>query len=248
MNTLPVASSTSDRTRHPGPPALAPAVAFVVIFALSILAGPVLGPGPIPSPFNGSASSQQFFAASHAASQIAGLLMLLSSLALAWFSALAYSRLNFLAPNAPGPAITLIGGLFSATMLAVSAAIEWVLSRPEATADPAVVSALQYLMFITGGPAHTVALSMLITGLAVTSWFLRRAPRWLLTAGFAIALVNLLSCLTFLDQAAAPLIPLGRFTAMPWLITASAFLPRHRQARRPGPQTRPSSGSTTGPA
>jgi hypothetical protein len=216
---------------HPGPPLVAPAVAFVLTFAASGLAGPVIGNGAFPSPYAHAGVIERYFPANHTAMAVAAFFMLMAATALVFFSAIAWSRLTFLAPNAPGPAIAAFGGLSAAALLAVAGSLEWLLSRADVTAQPGLVRMADDAVFVTAGPAHTGALGMAMLGLAVTTWFVRRTPPWLSVLGVVIAVVDIASTLSLLTSSLTPLIPIGRFGSMIWIVVISVLLPRTREAR-----------------
>jgi hypothetical protein len=217
--------------QHPGPPLGAPATLSVALFVASLFTGPLLGSGSLPSPFSSPAVIQHHFSTSATASQVGGFLLLISAIALAIFTAITWSRLDYLGPNAPGPAICGIGGILASLFLAISALIQWSLSRPSVIDQPTLVRALQYLMFLFGGPAHTIALGLLVFGIAITTRYLHRVPEWLPVVGMVIAVISILSTVTLLVPALAPLIPLGRFTALAWIIAMAALIPRNRAGR-----------------
>lgn len=217
---------------HPGPPLSAPAIGFVLFFLASLIIGPLVGHGATPSPFSSPDVIQHYFATNTTASQVNGFLQLGSGFMLLLFSGILLSRLQFLAPNAPGPTLASVGGIAAAILMMVNGAIQWVLGQPGMTDQPVLVRALQYLFFICGGPAHTAALGVLVLGMAATSWFLNRQPRWLVIAGIVIGTIAVLSVITMLAPAAAPLIPIGRFTGMLWIVVMSLLTPRDRGARR----------------
>jgi hypothetical protein len=224
--------SGSNRGRaHPGPPLAVPAVAFVVTFAASVLAGPVIGTGTFPSPYAEAGVIQRYFAANQTATGVGALFLMLSATALVFFSAIAWSRLTFLAPNVPGPAIAAFGGLSAAALLGVAGSLEWVLSRSSVTSQPGLVRMLDDAVFVTGGPAHTAALGTAVLGMAVTTWFVRRTPRWLSVLGVVIAVIDITSMLSLLTSTLTPLIPIGRLGSMIWIVAMSVLLPRTRAAR-----------------
>jgi hypothetical protein len=72
---------------------------------------------------------------------------------------------------------------------------------------------------------------MLMLGVAVTTWFVRRTPRWLSVLGVAFAVVDIASTLSLLTSTLTPLIPIGRFSSMLWIVAISVLLPRTRAAR-----------------
>jgi hypothetical protein len=216
---------------HPGPPLVVPALAFLVTFGASGLAGPLIGSAAFPSPYSHAGVVERYFAANHTATGVGALFLMMSATALVFFSAIVWSRLSFLAPNVPGPAIAGFGGLSAAALLAVSSSLEWLLSRPEITSQPGLVRMLDDAVFVTGGPAHTGALGMLMLGVAVTTRFVRRTPPWLSVLGVVIAVVDIASMLSLLTSTLTPLIPIGRFGSMIWIVAISVLLPRIRAAR-----------------
>ncbi|MCW2756385.1 MAG: hypothetical protein JWO46_131 [Nocardioidaceae bacterium] len=216
---------------HPGPPLGAPALLFAVSFLGAILLGPVTGAGPQPSPYEHTAVLQAY-AAGHASTlAFSGWLMLLAATGLALLTALISSRLDYLAPNAPGPTIALVGGLLASVFLATSGMITWLMSRDVVSSSGTLTHALQYLNFLAGGPVHTAALGVLVTGTAVTSIFVARTPRWFALVGIAIGAVAGLSTLVLLGESFVPLVPLGRFAAIIWLLAMALLLPRDRARR-----------------
>ncbi|WP_020495700.1 hypothetical protein [Sciscionella marina] len=221
------------RPTHPGPPLVFPAIACALLFIAPGLLGGVLGAdGAIPSPFTTTNTVVTYFATNHAMTQLTGFLLLLSALFLGLFTAVAASRIKYLAPTAPGPTIVLAGGVIAATLLATSAVVQWSLSFTAVTDLPALTHALHYVSFALGGAGHVGALGVLILGLAVTSWYVGRVPHWLCAVGFVIAIAALGSTVSLAVTPLSVLIPLGRFAGLLWLIVVSAVIPRVRAARR----------------
>jgi hypothetical protein len=220
------------RSYHPGPPLGAPAVAFAAFFLAGILIGPVSGIGAIPSPYSPAAVIRSYFAAGGTALVVGGFLQFMAGISLVVFSAIALSRLQFLAPHAPGPLLGGLGSLVAALLLSLSGLLQLALSRPAALAEPALVQVLQYLMFVTGGPAHTCALGIGVIGIAVSTFFLGRLARWIPVAGIVVGIIAFLTCLALAVPALAPVIPIGRFLAVIWILVVALRLPRNRAARR----------------
>jgi hypothetical protein len=216
---------------HAGPPLVVPALAFLVTVGAGGLAGPLIGSGTVPSPYAHAGVVERYFAAHHTATGVGAFFLLAAATALVFFSAIVWSRLTFLAPNVPGPAIAAFGGLSAAALLSVGGSLEWLLSRPAVTSQPGLVRMLDDAVFVTAGPAHTGALGMLMLGVAVTTWFVRRTPPWLSVLGVVIAVVDIASMLSLLTSTLTPLIPIGRFSSMLWLVAISVVLPRTRAAR-----------------
>ena len=102
----------------------------------------------------------------------------------------------------------------------------WTLSRPEVSADTALVRALYYLVFLVGGPGHIAALGLLVAGMAVPSLNLRLTPRTLAWSGLAIAALAELTMLVLVWQQLGVLLPIARVAALVWLVVAGALLAR----------------------
>ncbi|ONI87885.1 hypothetical protein ALI144C_08085 [Actinosynnema sp. ALI-1.44] len=219
--------------RHVGPPLALPALAFVLLFVASLVLGPILGAGPTPSPFAGSTEALTYFTDSQTASRVNGFLQFDAAVALGVFTAVATSRMRFLAPHVPGPVISQVGGILAAVFLGLNGLLQWVLGQPDVLGQAAVVRGFQFLFFVLGGPAHTSALGLLIAGIAVTAIYLRALPRWVGVAGVVIAAISVLSLLSMLVEPLALLIPIGRFTGFVWIVAAAFILPRSRELRRP---------------
>ena len=157
-----------------------------------------------------------------------------SSVPLAIYAATASARLRQLGVTAPGATIALAGGLLSASALSLSGLLQWTLSRPAVRGDAALVRALHDLSFLTGGPAHVVALGLLIAGIAVPALILGLLPRPLAWAGLVIAGLAELSTIVLIWPSLAVLLPIARFPGLIWLIAAGFLLP----LRRPAPGAR----------
>lgn len=213
---------------HPGPPLAAPATLFTVAFVASVALPPIAGAGTMPPPYARADQVREFFTAAAPALGVASAVQLLAALALAVFTAVAWSRLTYLAPNAPGPAIAAAGGGMAAAMLALTAGVQWVAVQAPVLEQDGVVRMLHHLMFVLGGPVHTAALGVLTLGCAVTSWFVGRIPRRLSQAGIVVGALAVLSGVALVSDVLTPLVPIGRFTAMLWLLAFAVLTPRTR--------------------
>jgi len=110
----------------------------------------------------------------------------------------------------------------------LSSLTTWTLSRPEVTSDAALVRALYYLTYLTGGPWHVVTLGLLIAGIAVPGLIVRLMPLPVAWTGLVIAGIAELTTLVLIWPGLSPLLPLARFTGLIWLIVAGALLPLRR--------------------
>jgi len=150
---------------------------------------------------------------------------------LAVFAAAVHARLHQLGVRAAGATIALAGGLLASTFATLSALVQWILSRPGTVGEPGVVRPLHDLAFLAGGPAHVVALGLLLAGIAVPALIVGLLPRWLAIAGLVLAVVAELSTLTLLVPTLGATLPVARVAGMAWLIAAGALLPASRRRR-----------------
>ena len=107
----------------------------------------------------------------------------------------------------------------------------WVLSQPGMANTFDTMRGYQLLGFIAGGAAHTAALGLLVAGIAVPSLMLGYLPKGWAIAGVIIGVVCEVCTLSMVLSPLSILIPVGRFSAMLWVIVAGALLPR-RQSRQ----------------
>ena len=154
--------------------------------------------------------------------------MFASSVPLLIYASTATARLRQLGVTAPGATIALAGGTVASMTLALSGLLQWSLSRPEDSADAAVVRAISTLAFLVGGPGHVVPLGLLVAGIAVPSLIIRLLPRPVAWAGLVIAVIAELSTLALVSPSLAILLPIARFPALIWLVVAGVLLPRRR--------------------
>ncbi|MGH3525331.1 MAG: hypothetical protein ACRDU4_21525 [Mycobacterium sp.] len=216
------------RRRQQGGPPLALLAAICLVLLLGGLAlGVALG-GMMPLPYGPGAQVLEYFRSQHAAVQVSAVGVFASSVPLGIYAATASARLRQLGVTAPGATIALAGGVLAAGALGLAGLLGWTLSRPDVDIEPALVRALYYLVFLTGGTGHVVALGLLVAGIAVPSLILGLLPRPLAWAGLVIAVVAELTTLVLVWPELGPMLPLARIPALVWLIVAGAALPAHR--------------------
>jgi hypothetical protein len=187
--------------------------------------------GVMPLPYGSDTAIHGYFQGNSAAVQAGAIGVFASSVPLAIYAATASARLRQLGITAPGATIALAGGILAAGGLGLSGLLAWTLSRPEVSADHALVRAVYYLVFLTGGTGHVVALGLLIAGIAVPSLILGLLPRRVAWTGLAIAVIAELTTLVLIWPALAVLLPVARFAGLIWLIVAGALLPLRRRRR-----------------
>lgn len=223
-------------TRRPtegGPPPAPVAAVFAVLFIAGLVTSAALG-GTVPSVLADDTAIQAYFSTEHDAVLAGAVLQFGAAVPLAVFACAVHARLHRLGIRVAGVTIALAGGLLAAAFAALSALFQWTLSRPTTTSDPTVVRALHDLAFLTGGPAHVVALGLLLAGIAVPALIVGLLPRWLAVTGLVLAVVAEVSMLALLVPGFGVLLPVARFGGMAWLIAAAAVLPTSRVHRSAG--------------
>src|SRR6478752_4659176 len=220
------------RPQHGGPPLSPLAAISLVLLLAGLVVGVALAGGVMPLPYGSAASIQDYVAGHHAAAVAIAVGTFGSSIPLAIYAATASARLRQLGITAPGATIALAGGLLASSGLALSSLTAWTLSRPEITSDAALVRALYYLTYLTGGPWHVVMLGLLIAGIAVPGLIVGLLPRPVAWTGLVIAGLAELTTLVLIWPGLSPLLPVARFTGLIWLIVAGALLPLRRRNRQ----------------
>lgn len=226
--------STADRiqaARRTGPqggPPLAPVAAVsLVLLLVGLGVGAALG-GVMPLPYGAASDVLGYVHDHHGAVLASAVGTFAASVPLAIYAATASTRLRQLGVTAPGATIALAGGILASGALGLAGLICWTMSRSEVVVADGLIRALYYLVFLTGGVGHIVALGLLLAGIAVPSLILGLLPRPLAWAGLAIVALAEVATLVLIWPEAAVILPVARFTGFIWLIVAGALLPRHR--------------------
>jgi hypothetical protein len=218
------------RTRQGGPPLAVLAGISLGLLALGLVIGGALGGMP-PLPYASSTSVLGYIRANPDAVRIAAFFTFGSSVPLAIYAATASARLRQLGVTAPGATIALAGGVLAAGALGLSSLFLCTLAQPDVVTDDALVRALYFLVYLTGGPGHIVTLGLLLAGIAVPALILGLIPRPVAWTGLAIAVVAELATFVLLWPALSPVLPVARFTGLVWLIVAGALMPLRRANR-----------------
>lgn len=182
--------------------------------------------GLMPLPYGPAAAVTAYVRAQAAAVQVIATAAFASSVPLALYAATAGARLRRLGVAPSAAAIALTGGILAAGSLGLTGLLAWALSRPDVSADPALVRALYYLVFLVGGPGHIVALGLLVAGMAAPSLRLRLTPRPVAWIGLATAAVAESATLVLVWPQLGPILPIARVSALAWLVACGALLRR----------------------
>ena len=228
MNDSSTDASVRSRRRQGGPPLALLAVISFGLLVGGLAIGVALG-GVMPLPYGPAAAVQAYVHAQPVAVQVIATAAFGSSVPLAIYAATASARLRQLGVIAPGATIALTGGTLAAGALGLTGLLGWTLSRPEVSADTALVRAIYYLVFLVGGPGHIVALGLLVAGMSVPGLILGLIPRTVAWTGLAIAALAELTTLVLVWPQLGLILPIARVSALVWLVVAGALLPLQRK-------------------
>jgi hypothetical protein len=215
------------RRQQGGPPlVLLSALCLGLLFG-GIAIGVALG-GVMPLPYGPATAVAAYVRAQPVAVQVIATAAFASSVPLAIYAATASTRLRQLGVTAPGATIALTGGTLAAGALGLTGLLAWTLSRPEVSADAALVRAVYFLVFLVGGTGHIVALGLLVAGMAVPGLIVGLMPRPVAWLGLAIAALAELTTLVLVWPELGAILPVARVLALAWLVVAGALLPLRR--------------------
>ena len=187
--------------------------------------GVALG-GVMPLPYGPMSAVVAYVRAEPVAVQVIATATFASSVPLAIYAAAAGARLRQLGVTQPAATIALTGGTLAAGALGLTGLLGWMLSRPEISADTALVRAIYFLVFLVGSPGHLVALGLLVAGMAVPGRTLGLMPKPLAWTGLAIAALAEVTTLVLVWPRLGVVLPIARVVALVWLVAAGAALPR----------------------
>ncbi len=221
--------TNSSNSGHAGPNPGILAIIYSLLFNAGLYQVVTFTGGPhFPGPWESGETITSYFQGHAAAVLLCAFLQFGAAIPLGIYTATMVSRLQYLGIRAAGTHIGLFGGLLTAFNIVASSLILWAMSYPGVAQDTGVLRALYYLAFGIGGVGFSVPMGLLISGICITSLFLRLLPKWLIIFGLAIAVIGELSWLDLITPKALPLIPLTRFPAFIWLIAAGFALPKRR--------------------
>jgi hypothetical protein len=212
--------------RQPGSSVTPPALVSAGLFVLSLLVGLVAAGKVYASPFVDDAVSAAFFADHTTAIRWVALCQFGAAIALVVATTAITARLRALAPGFPAlTSLALLGGLASAALLALNSVVQWALSHPAVTEDPATRRALHFLFFGLGGFAHVAAVGLCVASVSVVALRAGLLPKWFTVTSLVVSALALLSPLVFVTESVTALIPLGRFPTLVWLVAIGFLLP-----------------------
>lgn len=214
------------RRGQDGPPLLVPAGSFAGL----TVAGAVIGSGA-PRPGAAPDAVLAYAADNPGVVALGAALLFGSAFPLVVFAATAVTRYRRLGVVAPGPLMGFAGAVVAAVAIVLSALFSWTSVQVAGLGDGAVAVLLSQLRFATGAFGFTAPVGLLVLGLAVPAVVLRFLPAWLAWAGTVIGVLALASTFGLLTSALYPLVPIGRFGGVLFLLAVAVLLPR--APRRP---------------
>jgi hypothetical protein len=217
------------RRAQEGPPLLIPALSFAGL----TVAGAIIGAGG-PRPDSTPAEVLAYATAHPTLAAVGAALLFGTAFPLVVFAATAVTRYRRLGVAAPGPLMGFAGAVLAAGSVALSALFSWTSVQVAGLGDPAIGKLLAQLWFATGAFGFAAPMGLLVLGLAVPAVVLKFLPGWLAWAGMVIGGLALLSTFGIITSVLYPLIPVGRFGGLLFLVAVAVLLPHSaRDARRP---------------
>jgi hypothetical protein len=210
-----------------GPPLLVPALAFVGL----TVAGAVVG-GAGPRPDSTPDEVLAYAVANPTTVAVGATLLFGTAFPLVVFAATAVTRYRRLGVTAPGPLMGFGGAVLAAGSAMLSALFAWTSAQVAGVGDAAVAKLLSQLWFATGAFGYAAPMGLLVLGLAVPAVILKFLPGWLAWAGMVIGVLALLSTLGLFTRALYPLIPVGRFGGLLFIVGVALLLPHDARAAR----------------
>ncbi|HZC53972.1 MAG TPA: hypothetical protein VE441_15955 [Mycobacterium sp.] len=204
-----------------------PGLALLCIGLLfgGLAAGVALG-GVLPLPYGPMGAVVAYVRAEPVALQVIATAVFASSVPLAMYAATAGARLRQLGAGRTAAAVALTGGALAAGALGLTALLGWTMSRPEVSADAALVRAIYFLAFLVGGPGHLVALGLLVAAMAVPGRALRLLPGPLAWIGLVFAALSEVTALVLAWPELGVILPIARVAVLVWLVAAGLRLGR----------------------
>ncbi len=203
-------------------------VLFVALFISGLILGGALSSAPFPMPGASPQEVARYYDENRTAVLAAGLLQVLSSLALVVFvsSVTAFVR-GTAGRRGALPALTSGGGLSAAALLLASALLGFVLALGGLGLD--LVGVLRQMNFLTGGTLHVAALGSFVGAASIAARRAKALPSWISSLGILAAALAILSLASLFWFPATILIPLGRLLLAIWCIAAGLVLALGRQ-------------------
>jgi len=217
-------------SRHlSGAPLLPPVISYAVLTIAGVAIPPAIAGV---AAYSSDADAIDFFQHHVGAAHASAFFTLGAAIPLAIATAVATTRMRTLGHDVPGRIIAQLGGMVASAMLALAGITTLALTQDHVADSPAVIRAFVALTFAAGGPGFVVFSGLLVAGLAISGLITRVLPRPVAWAGIAIAVVSEVASLAAAFDSLDPLLPIGRFGALLWLVVLGFVLPADRRELR----------------
>ncbi|MDE3202286.1 MAG: hypothetical protein KGN79_15350 [Acidobacteriota bacterium] len=201
------------------------AVLHCAFFIASLIVVPALAPGArIPNPFGPNGPSLAFLLQASSAIRVSAFLQILSACTLAALAATLANIGKSLRPTSAASMFTLVGGVGSALLLALTALFSWALACPGCVDPGPAFRSMQFVPFLLGGPGWAGFFAIFLAG--VSALAAGKLPSWLTGVGYFLAVISALATLVLITIFASPCLPIARFLGFLWLILVAILLLR----------------------
>jgi hypothetical protein len=209
---------------------LPPAIAYVVLAVVGIVVPPLVAGV---AAYSSDADLLTFYTSHQGAAHLLAFFVLASAVPFIVFTAIVSHGVLRSGLDVPGRLIALVGGTAAGGMLALSGLATLALTQPVVADDDATIRALNALGFAAGGPGFVVFSGLLLAGISIPALIGKLVPRWIAWFGLVIAAICEFASLTAVTDALDPLLPIGRFGTMIWMLaTAIALTVRANKSAR----------------
>ena len=207
-------------TPQNGPPLPLPAVVLLVLTVSSAVLG-----SNAPRPGDDAPEIARYVGTHHGTLCALALVVSATSVPVAIWAAVVRHRLRHLGVTAPGVSMAFAGGILAAAAITGSGIAIWAAAESAGQTEPAVTRALLLLAFGSGGPGYVVPCALLVAGVAVPALVLGLLPRVLAATGLVLAAAGMGTTFALVSSAFYPLLPVGRFGLLAWIVVVSFVLP-----------------------
>lgn len=223
------ASPPARRHARTGAPLLPPVLSYAALCVLAVVVPPAIAGE---APWSSDSALLDFFAHHGGAAHAQAFLTFGGAIPFAVLTAVATTRLRTLGFDVPGRIIGQVGGAVAAALLALSGLTVLAITRPQVAHSRAAVRALYALAFAAGGPGFVGFTGLLLAGVSIPCLVGALIPRWLAWTGLGLAVVCELGTFAVAFDALDPVLPVGRFGSLLWLLALAVTLPADRRDGR----------------
>jgi hypothetical protein len=176
--------------------------------------------GSYPSPFGEQSRIERFFPQSRAQVQALSAVQTLAAVSFLVFAASSTGVMREEAgESVPYFWVALAGGVVAGAFIFLTAIVVWTLSRPATTESLPLLRALHDLAYLSGGPAHVLAIAVFLGGSSLAVFTTDVVSEWVAWVGFAGAAVSAGAVLPLVWYPASWLLPITRALLAAWILS-----------------------------